>query len=56
MYLGSMIVAGLVSLSLVFGIVALWVTFLRAKRAANAATSGPEDRTDSSSAASKGKL
>lgn len=51
-----MIVAGLVTLSLLFGIVALCVTFLPVKRAANAVTIVPEDRTDSSSAASKGKL
>jgi hypothetical protein len=56
LYLGTMIVAALVGLSLLFGIVALCVTFLPAKRAANAAPSVPEDRTDSSSAASKGKL
>jgi hypothetical protein len=51
-----MIVAGLVGLSLLFGVVALCATFLPAKRAANAAPSVPEDRTDSSSVASKGKL
>jgi hypothetical protein len=56
LYLGSMIVAGLVGLSLLFGVVALCATFWPTKRAANAATGVPEDRTDSSSVASKGKL
>ena len=60
LYLGSMIGAGLVGLSLLFGIVALCVTFFPAKRAVSPAmgsvAGAAEDRTDSSSVASKGKL